>query len=215
MSNPLAAYRGVFVTGTDTDVGKTYVSSLLVRELRRNGSDAVGLKPVCSGGREDAEALWEAAGGTVDLDSINPFFYELPLAPLSAGRLSGHVLTLPELVGAVEPVLGAVDFTLVEGVGGWRAPMGEGFDQADWARALDLPVVVVAENRLGALNHTLLTVNAILQTGLPCLGVILNHQQDEHGLAETTNRALLEELLPVPMLGAVLAGAEAVDWSES
>lgn len=210
----LDQWRGVLVTGTDTGIGKTWVSALIVEELRKGGTDAVGLKPVLSGSREDAERLWEASGGAIDLDILNPCWYQTPVAPLLAARIEGGGLDLDPLVEHIHGIRDAHDFTLVEGVGGWEVPMGEGFGFPEYAKALGFPVLVVAPNRLGTLNHTLLTVKAIQAAGVPCLGVILNQLEAERDVAATTNRAMLEELCPVPIVGEVLTDADWIDWAE-
>lgn len=206
---------GLLVTGTDTGIGKTWVSALLVKELRKGGSATVGLKPVSSGSREDAERLWEASGGALDLDVINPWWFQTPVAPLVAKRIEGRELPMESLVEHIHQVRNAHDFTIVEGVGGWEVPIGEGYSFPDYAKALGFPVLVVAANWLGALNHTLLTVKAIQAAGLECVGVILNHLEAERDVAATTNRAILEELCPVPVIGEVLTDADWIDWTDS
>ncbi len=205
--------NGLLVTGTDTGIGKTWVSALLVEELRKKGSSAVGLKPVLSGSREDAERLWQANGGTLDLDVINPWWFQTPVAPLVASRIEGNGLELDSLVAHIHQVRDAHDFTVVEGVGGWEVPMGEGFSFPDYAKALGFPVLVVAANWLGTLNHTLLTVKAVQAAGLECRGVVLNHLEAERDIAATTNRMILEELCPAPLLGEVLTDADWIDWA--
>ena len=204
---------GLLVTGTDTGIGKTWVSALLVEELRKKGRSAVGLKPVLSGSREDAERLWQANGGTIDLDVINPWWFQTPVAPLVASRIEGKSLELDSLVAHIHQIRDAHDFTVVEGVGGWEVPMGEGFSFPDYAKALGFPVLVVAANWLGTLNHTLLTVKAVRAAGLECLGVVLNHLEAERDIAATTNRMILEELCPTPLLGEVLTDADWIDWA--
>lgn len=204
---------GLLVTGTDTGIGKTWVSALLVEELRKKGRSAVGLKPVLSGSREDAERLWQANGGTIDLDVINPWWFHTPVAPLVASRIEGKSLELDSLVAHIHQIRDAHDFTVVEGVGGWEVPMGEGFSFPDYAKALGFPVLVVAANWLGTLNHTLLTVKAVQAAGLECLGVVLNHLEAERDIAATTNRMILEELCPTPLLGEVLTDADWIDWA--
>lgn len=208
----LDQWPGVFIAGTDTGIGKTYVSALIIEELRKGGVSAVGLKPACSGSREDAEQLWQANGGVLDLDVINPRWFQTPVAPLTAGRIEGAPLVLEEMVSQINGVREEHDFVLVEGVGGWEVPLGEGFGIPELARDLKLPVLVVAANWLGAINHTLLTVNAIQAAGLECLGVVLNHLQAERDVAATTNRVILDELCPVPILGEVLTDGTEIDW---
>lgn len=205
--------NGLLVTGTDTGIGKTWVSALLVEELRKRGSSAVGLKPVLSGSREDAERLWQANGGTLDLDVINPWWFQTPVAPLVASRIEGNGLELDSLAAHIHQVRDAHDFTVVEGVGGWEVPMGEGFSFPDYAKALGFPVLVVAANWLGTLNHTLLTVKAVQAAGLECRGVVLNHLEAERDIAATTNRMILEELCTAPLLGEVLTDADWIDWA--
>ena len=205
--------NGLLVTGTDTGIGKTWVSALLVEELRKKGSSAVGLKPVLSGSREDAERLWQANGGTLDLDVINPWWFQTPVAPLVASRIEGNGLELDSLAAHIHQVRDAHDFTVVEGVGGWEVPMGEGFSFPDYAKALGFPVLVVAANWLGTLNHTLLTVKAVQAAGLECRGVVLNHLEAERDIAATTNRMILEELCTAPLLGEVLTDADWIDWA--
>lgn len=206
--------NGLLVTGTDTGIGKTWVSGLIVEELRKKGVSAVGLKPVLSGSREDAERLWEASGGTLEMDVINPWWFRTPVAPLVASRIEGSGLELDPLVSHIHKVRDTHDFTLVEGVGGWEVPMGEDFGFPEYAKALGFPVLVVAANWLGTINHTLLTVKAIQAAGLECLGVVLNHLEAERDVAATTNRMMLEEVCPVPILGEVLTDADWIDWSE-
>lgn len=205
--------KGVFITGTDTGVGKTYVTALLTEQLRKAGLDAVALKPVCSGDRTDAETLWKAAGGTVDLDAINPYWFQTPVAPLIAGRLEGRELDLQALAETALRVIPEVEFTLVEGAGGWEVPLGPGFSISDLAQRLDLPVLVVADNKLGAINHVLLTVKAIEASGCRCLGIVLNHLKAERDIAAVTNRAILDELSPVPVVAEVLTEGRQIDWT--
>lgn len=211
----LDQHSGLLVTGTDTGIGKTWVSALIIEELRKKGRAAVGLKPVLSGSREDAERLWKANGGTLDLNVVNPCWYRTPVAPLVASRIEGGALELDALVKHIHEVRDSHDFTLVEGVGGWEVPMGEDFSFPDYARALGFPILVVAANWLGTINHTLLTVKAIQAAGLECLGVVLNHLAAERDVAATTNRMMLEEFCPVPILGEVLTDADWIDWAEA
>ena len=208
----LDQWPGVLIVGTDTGIGKTYISALIIEELRKRGVSAVGLKPACSGSREDAERLWEANGGVLDLDVINPRWFQTPVAPLTAGRIEGGALELDAMVAQIGGVRSDFEFTLVEGVGGWEVPLGEGFGIPEFAKELGLPVLVVAANWLGAINHTLLTVNAVRAAGLECLGVVLNHLQAERDVAVTTNRVILDELCPVPIIGEVLTDGTEIDW---
>ena len=212
-----ARYQGVFVTGTDTHIGKTYVSALLLEELRKQGVSVLGLKPVSSGDREDAEKLREAAGGVRSLDEVNPVCYRTPVAPYTAGQLEGPPLVLEEMVAQIQAVSEGAEFTLIEGAGGWHVPLGKNedgsiFTIADLAKAVGFPVLVVSANWLGAINHTMLTANAVQADGLECVGVVLNYPMAERDVAAVTNRAVMEEMLPVPILGEVMTDATEVDW---
>ncbi len=193
----------LFLTGTDTDVGKTYVAARLVRALRRAGHDTVGLKPICCGGREDAEALHAAAEGAVTLNDVNPVWLRAPAAPYAAAMIEGRAIDLDLIRETFTRLRTAHASLIVEGVGGWRVPITRDLAISDLAAEFGLPVAVVVANRLGALNHTWLTVESIRAAGLVCAGVILNHTQppsSEPDLAATTNRAVLEDLLDVPIL---------------
>lgn len=209
----LSKYPGILVTGTDTGIGKTWVTEILVRQLRKEGVSAVGLKPILSGSREDAEILWAANEETLPIEVVNPWWFRTPAAPLVAGQIEGVCLSLAEIVKRVRLIERAHEVTIVEGVGGWEVPLGDGFSFVDLARALGYPVLVVAANWLGTINHTLLTVKAVERSGLECLGVILNHLQAERDVAATTNRGVLEEWCPVPVVGEVLTDADWIDWA--
>lgn len=214
MKLDFSKHPGLLVTGTDTGIGKTWVSALIVEELRKKGSAAVGLKPVLSGARDDAQRLWQASGGVLEIDEVNPWWYRTPVAPLVASRIEGNPLVLSEMISKIHQVRDSQEFTLVEGVGGWEVPMAEDFHFPEFAKALGFPILVVAANWLGTINHTLLTVKAIQAAGLNCLGVILNHLEAERDVAATTNRMILEQLCPVPILGEVLTDADWIDWGD-
>ncbi len=187
------------ITGTDTEVGKTYVTSCLVRELRRSGADAVGYKPVCCGERTDAELLVAASGDVEPIESLNPVWYQAPVAPAVAAELEGKPVSLREIREHAESMAARHDHLLLEGVGGWEVPMTENETFADLAQSLGWPVILVAANRLGALNHTLLSARAIEERGLELMVVLLNHLTEEHDIAMTTNRHALGQFLSVPV----------------
>ena len=196
-----------FVTGTDTGVGKTFFAALLVRALRAAGIDAVGFKPVCCGSRADARALSRASGGGEPIDRVNPVWVRAPAAPLAAARAGSAPVPLDKILNVFDELRHTHRRLVVEGVGGWLVPLAPGVAVADLAARLALPVLVVAENRLGALNHTLLTVAHILACGQRCLGVVLNTRRaGRAGLAGSTNASLLRELLPVPLLWEIAPG---------
>ena len=187
------------ITGTDTGVGKTYVTSQLVRELRRSSADAVGYKPVCCGERADAELLLAASEEAEPIELLNPVWYQAPVAPAVAAELEGKPVSLEEIRGHAESMAERHEHLLLEGVGGWEVPLTSEETFADLAQALGWPVILVAANRLGALNHTLLSARAIEERGLELVVVLLNHLTEEHDIAMTTNRHALGQFLSVPI----------------
>jgi len=196
----------LFITGIDTGVGKTYVSTLLVRALRRAGLDTAPMKPFCCGDREDAEALYEACGGEVPLDVINPIWYQTPAAPYTAAKVENRPADLPLVRRTFAELRAQHRSLIVEGVGGWMVPIAKDYFVADLAAEFGLPVAVVVRNRLGAINHALLTVRDIERRGLPFAGIIFNRVEAENDIAAATNRALLEELLGQPVLFEITPG---------
>ncbi|MBP7950488.1 MAG: dethiobiotin synthase [Verrucomicrobiales bacterium] len=193
-----------FITGTDTGVGKTHCTALLLRTLTKSGMTAAGYKPVCSGGREDAAALLAASSAPLELDEVNPFWFRVPLSPLVAALIENRPVPWEALLTGYHALAKRFDRVLVEGAGGWETPLSQGKTMADFAAALQLPVIVVAANRLGALNHTILTVRSVQARGLRCAGIILNHVEEERDAASISNRAVLEELLQVAVLAEVM-----------
>lgn len=189
-----------FITGTDTGVGKTFVTALLARALRRAGLDTVALKPLCSGDRGDAEILRSACGEELEIDRVNPLWFGTPVAPLLAARYENRQVSLPELEEWFRAVSAGRQSVLVEGAGGWLAPVADGKLIADLAVAFGLPVILVVANRLGCINHTLLTIGSIRSHGLECRGIIFNSLSRESDEAAQSNRALLGEFTDVPVL---------------
>lgn len=199
----------LFLTGTDTNVGKTHVAALLIHALRKAGLDTVGLKPICCGGREDAEALHDAAEGTLALNDVNPVWLRTPAAPYTAAMIENRAIDLALIRETFARVRAAHRSVIVEGVGGWLVPIERDYLVRDLAAEMRLPVAVVVANRLGAINHTLLTIESIRAAGLPCAGLILNDARDpadNDTIAAQTNRGVLEELAGVPILFEIRHG---------
>lgn len=154
--------RRVFlITGPDTGVGKTVLTCLLATHLRRAGLAVAALKPLCSGGREDARALQAALGGALTLDEINPWHFRAPLAPARAARMERRRIRLPRVLEAVRRMRRRFAWVLVEGAGGLLSPLGEGFTARDLVVALRATPLVVCPNRLGAINQVLLVLHAL------------------------------------------------------
>jgi len=211
--SPRPAYpsrMSFFITGTDTGVGKTYVTRLLLETLRNAGQDAVGYKPVACGDRDDAVILAAASGG-LPLDEINPVFLKTPLAPYVACLLENRTLDPAVLIAGYHHLAASHAQVLVEGAGGWEVPLAANYRVSDLAADLKLPVILVAANQLGALNHILLTVNAIRAKGLVCAGIILNQLEDEMDTAMITNKGVVEDLTGVPLLDHLIHGQDFLD----
>jgi dethiobiotin synthetase len=190
----------VFVTGTDTGVGKTYTAAQLLRLARAAGLRCAGYKPICCGDRQDAELLLDASDSGLTLDDVNPVWLRTPAAPLTAALAERREIDLQLVRRQLEVLRARFDFVVVEGVGGWAVPIRDDYFVSDLASEMQLPVLVVALNRLGCLNHTLLTVKAVSAARLRCIGVAFNNRAPSSDVAETTNRGILERVSPVPVL---------------
>ena len=200
--------QGAFVTGTDTGIGKTLASCALLHALRGAGLRAVGMKPLASGceatpeglRNEDALALQAASDPRPPYDDVNPYALPAPLAPEIAAREAGVAVELAPMLAAHARLAARADLVVVEGVGGWAAPLSPVLMQADLVRALGLPVVLVVGLRLGCLNHALLTARAIEADGCRLAGWI-GTGVDPAMARVDENRALLALRLPAPCLG--------------
>jgi dethiobiotin synthetase len=218
---------GLFITGTDTGVGKTYVAALVARHLAGQGRKVGVYKPAASGCRrrqrrlvsEDAVALWEAAGRPGELDRVCPQCFAAPLAPHLAARAEGRTLDGRLLRDGLEYWRQRSEIILVEGAGGLMSPMDEDEYVADLAEAFGFPLVVVSRNVLGTINQTLQTLitAAVFREGLPLAGIVLNHPSppcsDDASLA--SNRRELAARCTPPILAEVRCGAgfdAEVDW---
>lgn len=202
---------GLFVTGTDTGVGKTLVSAALVRRLVQQGCSVGVMKPVETGvdagpsDHSDAARLMAAAGSTDALDLMSPYRFSSPVAPLSAAMAQGQVIELGEIVRRYDELAARYPCVVVEGVGGLLVPMGRDWDIADLISRLGLPVVLVGRVGLGGINHALLTLESLERRRITVMALILNEtapsttpiQQEQ--CASTI--ALLRDRITVPLLG--------------
>lgn len=193
----------LFVTGTDTAVGKTHTIVQLLRLLRRSGNSCTGFKPICCGDRGDADRILAAGNSGLTIDQVNPVWLKAPLAPLPATRIENVNIAIDRIFAAFESLRARAQVVLVEGVGGWLVPIRADYFVSDLAAEMKLPVLIVAMNRLGCLNHTVLTVRSVQERGLHCAGVALNEIPVAHDLATATNADVLRELLDVPILPAL------------
>jgi len=210
ISNPQSSNRprGLFVTGTDTGVGKTLITAGLAAALRARGIDVGVMKPIETGcptrGSRllplDAMTLQEASGSRDSLDLINPYRFREPLAPMMAAEVSGRRIDMEKLRERFVRLADRHPAVLVEGAGGLMVPITETSSFLDFTGLLKLPLLVVIGSRLGALNHARLTVEAALHARVPVAGAVLNNPSSDRSLARKTNLLALRRLLPVPVL---------------
>jgi len=197
-----------FITGTDTEIGKTMVASALIRHLVTEGYRVAAMKPVASGcemteaglRNDDALRVIEASNVTLPYDVVNPFAFEPAIAPHIAAREAGQSIDIDkisELAGTIE-----TDYLIVEGVGGWCVPLGETTMLAELARTTADEVIIVVGMRLGCINHALLTAAQVTRDGMSLKGWIANHVDPEMHV-QSENIATLQALMPCPMLGVL------------
>ena len=224
-TTPSFAYN-IFITGTDTDVGKTYISTRLLTTLNLLGYQTVGLKPIASGCikrhgtllNEDALALQQAASRKLPLSTLNPYQFLLPIAPHIAANKQGIVLTSQTLQDKLTTGLTTqCDIRIIEGAGGWLLPLNERETMADFVSINHFAVILVVRIKLGCLNHALLTAHAIQHTGLPFLGWIGNCMDEDIPMLHEQIDTLLNWLRP-PCLGIIGQHADhqaflRTDWS--
>ena len=204
------SHPSVYITGTDTGIGKTVVSCALLRTLGSRGVNAIGMKPVASGcegtagglRNEDAIGLIDASYRQADYASVNPYAFADPIAPHLAAADTGISIDLAVITAAYRRLQAQAEFVVVEGVGGWMAPLGDGLMQADIVRTLDLSVLLVVGLRLGCLNHALLTARAIEADGCRLVGWIGNHIDADMRRVED-NIETLKQQIQAPLLGIV------------
>ena len=210
--------RGVFVTGTDTGIGKTRVSALLVRAQRACRHRAIGMKPIASGCREtpdglrneDAEALIAVSGPAPPYALCNPYAFAPPIAPHIAAREAGIEIALDPIVAAYGKLAAIADRIVVEGVGGWSVPLSDALMQADLVRTLDVPVVLVVGLRLGCINHALMSARAIAADRCVLAGWIAN--RIDPGMARADeNLDALRARIDAPLLGVLAHASEPSD----
>lgn len=186
--------RIIVVTATDTGAGKTVFTALLTHFLYRQGTHVAALKPICSGGRADARALYRASGRVLTLDEINPWHFRAPVAPLLAARKENLQVHLREVVSHIHRTALRFPLTLVEGAGGLLSPLGEGFSTRELINALTADAIIVARNQLGVVNHLRLTLEALPPLTRARAKIVLMSPQRSTA-ASRTNLSLLSEFI--------------------
>jgi dethiobiotin synthetase len=205
-STPTPAW---FVTGTDTEVGKTFSCCTLLHALQNRGIKAIGMKPVAagtdaSGRNDDVEALIAASPLAAPRELINPYLFQPAIAPHIAAAEEGRAIELAPILDAFKRLSTLAGAVLVEGVGGFCVPLGPELDTADLAQALDLPVILIVGMRLGCINHALLTQQAIAARGLKLVGWIANHIDPAMSRFDENLQAL-KTRIEAPLLGIIPA----------
>ena len=200
-----------FITGTDTEVGKTFATCALLLALKRRGQRAVGMKPVAAGTdadgkNDDVERLVAASGVVAPRELINPYLFPPAIAPHIAAAEAGAAIDIDHIVAAFEQLRPLADVVLVEGVGGFCVPLDERCDTADLAEQLGLPVILVVGMRLGCINHALLTCQAIAARGLKLAGWVANRIDPAMSRFEE-NLAALRARIDAPLLGVIPAAS--------
>lgn len=202
---------GLFITGTDTEIGKTFVSALLIKMLTDNGYKVSGMKPIASDAKEvngilqndDALTLIQAANVESDYNVVNPYVFEPAISPHLAAEEEGLEIDLNVIKNNFNRLKEKSDIVVVEGVGGWYAPLGYDTTVADLAKVLDIPIIIVVGLRLGCLNHATLTAQAIRQSGMPIAGWIANHVDKDFLLAEKNIQTLKTMFNDITYLGSI------------
>lgn len=180
----------IFVTGTDTGVGKTVFTGLLLHHLRTTGVHALAMKPFCSGGRGDVRLLREMMDAELNQEEINPFYFPEPVAPLVSMRQRKRLIPLAEVVRCIKKIAARCECLLIEGSGGLRVPLGEKYFVSDLIERLDCEVIVVARNQLGTINHTLLTVDVLKNFCTKTIAVALVSTRKKDASVKTNGEIL-------------------------
>ncbi|QUX96854.1 dethiobiotin synthase [Marinomonas sp. CT5] len=205
-----------FVTGTDTDAGKTYVTVGLLNAAQRAGLKSIGLKPIAAGAdrvdgklrNDDALLIQQASSVKLAYEQVNPVVLEEAIAPHIAAMKEGRLITVSRLEGFIKGALLTPNaFALVEGAGGWRVPLNDRELLSDLARKLEFPVILVVNMKLGCLNHAILTAEAIIRDGLTLAGWVANSGSEKMPCYEE-NLASLTSIMSAPLLGVL-------PWNES
>jgi dethiobiotin synthetase len=194
-----------FITGTDTGVGKTLLTALLLTHLRHQGRRALAMKPFCSGGLTDVHLLRGAQQNEISLSEINPYYFEQPVAPLVAARRAGATVALPEVVDRIESLASQCEVLLVEGVGGLFVPLGDHYTVADLIASIRCQVLLVARNRIGTINHTLLSLAALRERTIPRSRVVLMDSR-RGDISGRSNARMIREFAQEPVFRVPFLG---------
>jgi dethiobiotin synthetase len=184
-------------------VGKTHIAARLLHLLRASGIRCAGMKPICCGDRRDAERLLAAGSDGLTIDDVNPVWLKTPAAPIVGSLMEKASIDVEKILASFQTLQERVEHVIVEGTGGWLVPIRPDYFVSDLAVAMKLPVLVVAQNRLGCLNHAALTVRSVAAYQLRCVGLVLNSTELTSDVAALTNADILKQILNVPLLAGL------------
>jgi dethiobiotin synthetase len=205
--------KGIFITATDTDVGKTYVSCKILESLKSLKINSGCFKPVSTGDRNDAKALIKASGIEESAEVVTPIFFKNPMSPYGASLLENKKFDLKKIEKTFKYFIDKYDFSVVEGVGGVLVPLKKTFFVSDLIKQFNLPVIVVARHNLGTINHTLLTIEKLKNDNQKILGIILNGSKNKNDISTKSNTKLIKQLTKLPVLE--LSYNEKIDLKKS
>lgn len=195
--------KGFFITGTDTGVGKTWFTLALMEALKNQGHITKGMKPVASGGsyinsklmNDDARLIMQHCSEPTDYELINPVVFELPVAPQIAAEQLNATVSLEQIMTCYKKLVAQSSYVIVEGIGGWRAPLSDKASMVELVRELALPVIMVVGIKLGCINHALLTAEAIRADGVKLCGWVSNQLEKDLPFEKDIRGILKEKLL--------------------
>jgi dethiobiotin synthetase len=203
---------GIFITGTDTGVGKTRFTVALMEALKKQGHKTAGMKPVACGAvfnngklmNDDANLIMQYCSEQTNYELINPVVFESPVAPNIAANQKNETISLKQIVSSYKQLASSYGYVVVEGIGGWRVPISDKLSTVDLVRELSLPVVMVVGMRLGCINHAILTAEAIRADGVNLCGWVSNHLENDRPLTFKRDiLATLKERLACPHIADV------------
>ncbi len=212
MENKIVKHNGLFITATDTGAGKTLISGAIAKLVSQSGKNVGVFKPIATGCEkakqkfisEDAEFLSHCANTNLPDDIITPIKFKIPASPFACEKAEKKKVDLENIFDAYKQICRSCDFVIAEGIGGVKVPITDDFDVLDLAKALKLPVVIVARAQLGTINHTLLTIEAVRNKGLLLAGIIINgYDEETNDYAERSNAEIIKKLGKVKILAVV------------
>ncbi len=196
--------KSIFITATDTGIGKTYITCGIAKTLRKQGINVGVMKPVCTGPRDDVKQLIRASGVGDPVDEVNPIWLSRPLAPYIASRLGKAKISIERIEESYDKLRRRHEVLLVEGIGGLMVPIKKDLNVSDLIKLFNLQAIIVARPTLGTLNHTMLTINEARRRGIKIKGVVINYCQNfPRSAAEQTNPKTIEDLTGIRVLAEI------------